>query len=165
MARLDLDAHEAIARAAQPGPWQWYGNTKHCDVSLATVHGGRVFVMQFARWGMRYGQPRFQVDHRMRSLAELTRGGDPMGARFEVSYRKDFVGIGHPDATHIAANDPTTALALITRIRELESACETAAQNIESDGVGAGWLREVVAKGVILPATTGRTDVVGVGLR
>jgi len=120
MPNLDLDAHEAVASAARPGPWQWYGNTKTQEVYLATTHSGRTFVMDFARWGMRWGQPRFQIDHRMVTLGELGSQEHPLGPKFEVPYRRQFVGIGHPDATHIAANDPTTVLALVARIRELE---------------------------------------------
>jgi hypothetical protein len=41
------------------------------DVYLSTVTGGRVFVMDFARWGMAGAQPRFQIDHRMVALGEL----------------------------------------------------------------------------------------------
>jgi hypothetical protein len=119
---VDLDAHEAIARAAWRGPWQWYGNTKTHSVYLASAHSGRRFVMDFDRWGMTGAQPRFQVDHRMVRLSELAATESPLGPKFEVPYRRNFAGIGHPDATHIAANDPTTTLALIARIRELEHA-------------------------------------------
>ncbi len=121
MTKIDLDELESKARAARPGPWQWYGNTKTYDVQLATVHGGRVFVMDFVRWGMAGAQPRFQIDHRMHTLGELGLGEHPMGPQFEVPYRRQFLGIGHPDAQHIAANDPSTTLALIARIRELET--------------------------------------------
>lgn len=53
---LDLDAHEAVVRTAAAwnggcGPWQWFGNMSSRDVSLATVHSGRTFVMDFDRWG------------------------------------------------------------------------------------------------------------------
>ena len=56
-----LDRIEEIAKAATPGPWQWYGNTKMHEVYLATVNRGRVYVMDFVRWGMAGAQPRFQV--------------------------------------------------------------------------------------------------------
>jgi len=118
--QIDLDALERKARAARPGPWQWYGNTKMHSVYLATVHGGRVFVLDFERWGMRGAQPRFQMDRRMVELGELAKQEHPFGPKFEVPYRRDFHGIGHPDAEHIAANSPEITLGLIARIRELE---------------------------------------------
>lgn len=128
---IDLDSLERVARAARPGPWQWYGDTKAHSVYLATVHGGRVFVMDFVRWGMTGAQPRFQLplsstkEHPwagvMRSVGELGKEEHHLGPRFEASYRRQFTGIGHPDATHIATFDPTTVLALISRIRELEA--------------------------------------------
>lgn len=34
------------ATAWTPGPWQWFGSTKHGEPYLATVSGGRVFVLQ-----------------------------------------------------------------------------------------------------------------------
>lgn len=135
---VDLDAHEAIARAAWRGPWQWYGNTKSYSVYLASPHSGRRFVMDFERWGMTGAQPRFQdVNHMMVRLSDLAKAESPLGPKFEVPYRRDFAGIGHPDATHIAANDPTTTLALIARIRELERAlimaCDHATTHLATD--------------------------------
>lgn len=118
---VDLDQLERVARAARPGPWQWYGNTKMNEVYLSTIHGGRVFVMDFVRWGMGGAQPRFQVDELMVTLGDLGKAEHPMGPKFEASHRRQFVGIGHPDAEHIAANSPDVTLALIGRIRELEA--------------------------------------------
>lgn len=120
--KINLDELERKARVARPGPWQWYGNTKVNEVYLATVNGGRVFVMDFVRWGMTGAQPRFQVDSAMVTLSELGKQEHPLGPKFEVPYRRQFVGIGHPDAQHIAANSPDVTLALIDRIRELEEA-------------------------------------------
>lgn len=121
--KIALDELERTARAARPGPWQWYGNTKTQEVYLATVHGGRVFVMDFVRWGMHDAQPRFQVEPGvMVALGELGKQEHPMGPMFEATHRRQFAGIGHPDARHIAANSPDVTLALIARIRELESA-------------------------------------------
>jgi hypothetical protein len=148
---LDLDAHEAISRAAWRGPWQWYGNTKTHSAYLASTHSGRRFVLDFDRWGMTGGQPRFQIDHRMVRLGELAKTEHPLGPKFEVPYRRDFVGIGHPDATHIAANDPTTTLALIARIRELERAlimaCDHATTHLATDREVIIASRRVATKG------------------
>ena len=121
---IDLDALETTARAATPGPWQWYGNTKQHEVYLATVDRGRVFVMDFARWGMRDAQPRFQVRLNdepgsgiMRGIGDLGATEHPLGPCYEVPYRRQFVGIGHPDARHIATFSPDVVLALIADLR------------------------------------------------
>lgn len=100
--------------------------------------------------GLNGGQPRFPIDHRMVTLSEMAGRGDPLGPTFEVPYRRDFVGIGHPLARHIAANDPTTVLALIARIRDLQQALLTATENIESEGLGASWIRDIVTAGIVL---------------
>jgi hypothetical protein len=77
------------------------------EVYLATVDRGRVFVMDFERWGMAGAQPRFQVDIAgggiMRTLGELAVQRPDDGPRFEASHRKQFTGIGHPVARFIAA--------------------------------------------------------------
>lgn len=100
----DLDAIEARAAAARPGPWEWYGNTGNGTFYLATRFGGRVFVMDFVRWGMRGAQPRFQVNQLMKPGTEFVNyevlPGGKKGDR--GLYREDFVGILHPDATFIA---------------------------------------------------------------
>jgi hypothetical protein len=123
------------------------------DVYLSTVTGGRVFVMDFARWGMAGAQPRFQIDHRMVALGELAKGDHPLGPKFEAPYRRQFVGVGHPDAQHIAANDPSTTLALIARIRELEVALRSIAESgDEIIGVlGAVTVGDLLDRGVVLP--------------
>lgn len=153
---VDIDKHDAIARAARSGPWQWYGNTKTYEVYLSTVHGGRVFVMDFTRWGMRGAQPRFQIDHRMVELGELGSYEHPLGPTFEVPYRRQFTGIGHPDATHIAANSPDVTLALTARIRELEAALVECAdmlagEDVDPDEQAANLFRAVAARGVVIP--------------
>ena len=117
--RIDTAAIRAELADVTEGPWEWFGNTKMYDCYLATKHRGRVFVMGFQRWGMGSAQPIFQVTVDgglgtgvMRSLADLA-GGDEvakkkglglptLGPLFEVDYRRDFVGIGHPDAKFIA---------------------------------------------------------------
>jgi hypothetical protein len=156
MNNLDLVKHKDIVVTASQwtggrGPWQWYGNTKMHDVQLATTHSGRVFVMDFARWGLRGGQPRFQVDQMMVTLGELAKREDPLGPRFEVPYRRDFHGIGHPIAAHIAANDPTTVLALIQRIQDLEAALAAAAVELDRAGAPNSGCRSALEQGIVLP--------------
>jgi len=110
MTRITDVAREAVEHDEKrtQGTWEWFGNTKHNEVYLATKERGRVFVMDFVRWGMRGAQPRFQVQLDdtpgsgiMRTLGELAQEESPLGPRFEVSYRRQFVGIGHPDAAAI----------------------------------------------------------------
>lgn len=72
-----------------PGPWRWFGNLKTKEIYLATVAQGRIFVMDFARWGMQGAQPRFR--------REFMRGVDQVAVR-EVAYRGDIARIDHPDA-------------------------------------------------------------------
>lgn len=100
---------KAFLADVRPGPWQWIGNTKMRDVSLATTHSGHVYVMDFVRWGMGGAQPRFQVELNgspgfgvMRSLQELTEGGGGLGVKYAAEHRKHFAGIAHPDARFIA---------------------------------------------------------------
>lgn len=89
-----------------PGPWRWFGDPKHGSFYLATVHGGRRYVMDFGRLGMRHAQPRFQVEGLMVPASELCtfevgeRGViGYQAARANPSvYRYDITGIDHPDA-------------------------------------------------------------------
>lgn len=105
----ELREVEGLCKRATAGPWEWYGNTKTAQVHLATVYGGRKFVIGFNRWGMRGAQPTFQVDHLMVEGKDL--------AQYEVApvvgvkkaretgsgvYREDFIGFDHPDADFIA---------------------------------------------------------------
>lgn len=112
---MTIDEIRARAKAATPGPWQWFGNTKAKTCYLATTHSGRRFVLQFSRWGMQSAQPVFQVYGApvgfpdrpdcgiMVSLKGLVEHVPQMGPKFEVDYRRDFYGIAHPDATFIAS--------------------------------------------------------------
>lgn len=135
---------EKIALAATPGPWSWFGNTKMHEVYLATVDRGHVFIMDFVRWGMQAGQPRFQIRekgdgspfHRlsiMRSLGDLAKEGHPEGPIFEATHRRHFHGIGNPDAKHIAAASPDAVLELIQLVRDANLA------RIQKEAEAAAW--------------------------
>lgn len=91
------DAVRARHAAATPGPWRWFGNTKFHSIYLATIHGGRRFVMNFCRWGFSGATPEFQI--------KRGSGGVMVEAhtlvKYEVDYRKDISGIDHPDAIFI----------------------------------------------------------------
>lgn len=128
------------AERATPGPWMWMGQRKSYYV-LATQWWGRRFVMQFCRLGMRSAQPMFQT-YRKRE------GDDPYHwdgimdkavdlAVQEVAYRDDIVDIANPDARYIARMDPTTVLALLNRIDELESDVHSLRSDLAIDATGS----------------------------
>ena len=105
-----------------PGPWGWYGN-QH-GIALATDHGGRRYVMDFVRQGMRGAQPRFQPESGMVNADELFMFavGDPdvrglaAAKKDESVYRFDIRGIDCADARLIAAA-PELLEALIGVVR------------------------------------------------
>ena len=80
------------------GPWRWQGDTAVHRFDLSTTYGGRIFVMDFVRFGMQRAQPRFQVPP---SKGHMVPAKDLV--RYEVTYRKDITGIDHPDARLIEA--------------------------------------------------------------
>lgn len=58
---MQTESKEAEAKTQHtPGPWAWFGNARSHELYLATVRGGRRYVMGFQRWGMRGAQPIFQ---------------------------------------------------------------------------------------------------------
>ena len=103
------------------------------EVYLSTVNHGRRFVMDFVRWGMSGAQPRFQValdggdgSGVMRGIGIMGENESPLGPTFEASHRKQFTGIGHPDATFIAASRQLVPdlLDLVTSLTEKLAAAE-----------------------------------------
>lgn len=97
--------------AHTPGPWGWFGNAGSNSVYLATQHGGRRFVMDFTRWGMRGAQPRFQPGRGViaKDLLQFEVGDQTIvgvnAARKDSSvYRLDVRGIDCADARLIAAS-------------------------------------------------------------
>ena len=93
----EIRAREAAATA---GPWRWRGNTEARHLRLQTPDRGGLTVMDFDRWGMQGARPRFARDYVMHPADEMV--------TYEVAawsthiYRKDVVGIEHPDAEFIA---------------------------------------------------------------
>ncbi|MEU8920380.1 hypothetical protein AB0D10_05490 [Kitasatospora sp. NPDC048545] len=116
---LDLDAIQARCDAATPGPWRWRGNTEARHLRLQTPHHGGLTVMDFKRWGMQGARPRFARDHLMYPANEMVTY--EVAAWSKDIYRKDIVGIEHPDAEFIAAAREDVP-ALLARVRELEAA-------------------------------------------
>jgi hypothetical protein len=113
----ELDELEQLDLAARAAPWGWFGNAGCHEVHLATPDRGRIYVMGFARWGMRGAQPVFQVKRSGIGLMEPAAGM----LQFEVPYRKDIVGIDHPDARLIPAarNALPRLLAEVRRLRAI----------------------------------------------
>lgn len=128
-----LERLEAAARACRDdlklvGRWGWFGDIKHGGAYLATQTGGRRFVMQFARLGMRDGQPVFPVQdgkwvhvERGQRLAVYEVAPDATSPDDPRVYRHDVTGFRSPVADFLAACDAETVLALIERVRELEA--------------------------------------------
>jgi hypothetical protein len=146
MTEDEIEAARALDAARTPGEWQWFGNMKMHEVDLATVDRGRVFVMQFDRWGMRGAQPRFQVRLNgepgsgiMRDLGDL---GPALGPQMIGSHRNDFIGIGHPDARFIAACSTLVPRLLreVDRLRPALTVCtDLLAQLKQSNATSDGY--------------------------
>jgi hypothetical protein len=115
---IDTTRLRALAEKATPGPWAWFGDLASHRIYLATVKGGRRFIMDFRRWGMSGAQPRFQVSGIMRAAKEL--------ATREAPYRGDIAEIDHPDARFIAAMNPTTVRALLDEVEGLRARLDEA---------------------------------------
>lgn len=111
---------DKLATGHTPGPWDWFGSDH--GLYLATVHGGRRYVMGFRRHGLNGAQPTFQVANRMVPAANLVEFevGDRSVRGFAEArkngsvYRYDVIGIDAPDARLIAA-----APELLAALREL----------------------------------------------
>lgn len=95
-----------------PGPWKWFGNAQSNSVYLATTHSGRLYVMDFVRWGMWGAQPRFQPERGVmvdaKDLIQFEVGersvvGMDAAKKDGSVYRYDVRGIDCPDARLIAA--------------------------------------------------------------
>lgn len=113
------------------GAWRWFGDVKHGNYSLATVHHGRRFVLRFARKGMREAQPVFPTPSQtypgqvaMRKASEIpvfevaphaTDPDDP------ALYRHDVRGFRSPVADYLAALDADTVLGLLDQIDRLQA--------------------------------------------
>lgn len=138
----DLDALRKIAEQATPGPWHWSGNADNRQLYLATwIKGaGRCQVMDFERWGMQKAVPRFLDDESLmmqtaKSLLvyEVARNQnlpDDTPRSHPQVYRADVVDVRHPNAKFMAAANPETILALITRTEQAEASVLAATQPV-----------------------------------
>lgn len=86
---------EARHKAATPGPWRWFGHLPGKMLYLATVNRGRIYVMDFVRWGMRSAAPRFNVPSETPELTTMHRADELAETGSYDGYR---IGIPHPDA-------------------------------------------------------------------
>lgn len=114
------------------GGWFWNGHGSTNNLSLATQGGGRHYVMDFERWGMRGAQPRFQPRGKgMVKAASLLKFqvGDGTATGMEEAkadegvYRYDIVAIDNPDARRIA-HVPAMEEALLAAV-ELEAVVDS----------------------------------------
>lgn len=88
----ELDAIEAMAEKATPGPWRWRIHIKPFEIDLISHQRAR-HVMGFCRLGMRHAQPMFRESGGWMSSAK------ELGAEGVQS---------NPDAAYIAALNPAT---------------------------------------------------------
>ncbi|MFJ8110454.1 hypothetical protein [Streptomyces sp. NPDC096132] len=151
----DLDAIEARANAAYPGPWHWRGNTEARHFRLQSPTNGGMTVMDFVRYGMNGAQPRFAIDGIMHKAEELVEY--EVAAWSKDIYRKDVSGIGHPDAQFIAhaREDVPALLAEIHRLKEQRKflLAQLAKRDAET-GRGDKALREFLSADPELAETT-----------
>lgn len=128
----DLTELRKIAENATPGPWHWSGNADNRQLYLATwIKGaGRCQVMDFERWGMQRAVPRFLDDESLMMetakdlmVYEVARNQnlpDETPRSHPQVYRADVVDVRHPNARFMAAANPETVLALLSRLEQAE---------------------------------------------
>lgn len=121
---IDLDALEAAAREASPGPWTGttIGTKSQRDAA------GSVYEAVMAR--RLPDNP--DLEFTDMSWVQVAAGDDYLNVALVGNGAK-----GPENAAYIAAADPATVLALIERIRELEKALEPFVQS--ADGRTPGW--------------------------
>lgn len=86
---LDLDAIEARANNATPGPWQWHISRRTRDYRLQTARWD--IVMGFARWGRDSAQPEFNIDGVLHNGTDLDQPHPD--AEFIANARQDVVDL------------------------------------------------------------------------
>ena len=126
MSMIDDIKRDREAGMPDFGGWSWIGGRD--DLSLATKGGGRRYIMDFTRKGMRGAQPRFQtggimygaVDHLTTyQVGEGIARGQKQADQDPTVYRMDISGVDHPDARRIA-RVPEMENAIIANVKFLE---------------------------------------------
>jgi hypothetical protein len=140
---------QARTDAATPGPWRWRGNTESRHLRLQTPHHSGLTVMDFVRWGMQGARPRFAVDHIMHTADEMV--VYEVAAWSKDIYRKDAVGIEHPDAEFIAhaRQDVADLLAEVGWLAA-EHADRTADLETSAGVAEQAWKREAKLSATVL---------------
>jgi hypothetical protein len=129
---------KALAEAATPGPWHWFGNTKTNQIGLGWWRKGwgRCTVMDFTRWGMQSAQPRFSdqgsMMHDASGMAVWEVNRVATNPKDPSLYRHDVVGIRHPDAEFIAAAREAVP-ALLADNQRLRDGIEALADTVDGD--------------------------------
>ena len=124
---LDLDAIEARARAATPGPWF-------------------VRPRQYDDWGYIRGPE--QSDGPGHFVAQALGGQDYTIDQLNEHRRNKTDPYGH-NAAHIAGMDPATTLALTAEVRKLREAAATALGNLD-DPTGGEHVADMRAAAAVL---------------
>ena len=147
MTDADIEAMVADRSAGTPdlGGWAWLGGRD--SLYLATRRGGRRFVMDFVRKGMRSAQPRFQIRGCMHNaiddlttyvVGDGTARGQNQAVADSSVYRLDVAGVDHPDARRLARVPAMEQTILALR-------AELAARPAP---IGAAWMREQAADAI-----------------
>lgn len=111
---VNLDAIQARAAAATPGPWRW-GGLIGGPIYLLSMAQWRPYVMQFCRLGFQGAQPIFRKPNPNLGFSEWAKGNDV--AVREVPYRDDIESMDNPDAEFIAhAREDVDAMAAELRL-------------------------------------------------
>lgn len=89
----------------EAGRWFWDGHSNYKRLHLTTETGGRIYVMDFKRWGMDGAQPRFQTGRGEEKHGWVAGVMQPASEMLihEVDYRDDIQGVDHPVARLLEA--------------------------------------------------------------
>ena len=145
----DIKRDREAGTPPEYGAWFWHGNGKTKQLSLATQSGGRHYVMDFVRWGMKDAQPRFQPrGEGMVKAADLLKFqvGDGAATGMEEAkddkgiYRYDTISIDNPDARRIA-RVPAMEDALLAAVALGELVCD----EHNADGISPAILSALIA--------------------
>ena len=90
------------------GPWQWFGNTDIKRYYLATIDRGRQYVLFFLGGVTNNVIPAFQKNNVLEKAENMVvyEVAPVIGIKniTKAVYRRDFIGIEHPDAYLIASS-------------------------------------------------------------